>query len=177
MTDPMVQLAITTAAAGATVKILELLKNWPWFKPLSQHTKTINRAISVVVALLSAGGFTYQFSAGSSLETGGSITLSFPPLSVFLEFLGRFGYSIMTQEGYYQNVQKPDKPPVLVEQSPSGTINVTAPPPGAVVVVDAAPGAAIGVSNFDRWFSRFREEDAAERKKGDEDKIEVGEKP
>lgn len=110
VTSPQTQLVISYV----TVVVLQRLKDSPACKWLSQNTVNLNRAIGVIVAVLSSVGFTFVHT-GTMVE-GGTITITYPPnvLHVLLELFVRIIYSWVTQQVTYHGYIKrqfPATPP------------------------------------------------------------------
>jgi hypothetical protein len=94
--------------AAAVVWVLEFLKRSNWFPWLNQNSATINRVVSIAVALIAAVGVTMNISG--NLDLGGTITISFPSLPAMLDAGSHFLSQIALQEGFYQQIVKKTLP-------------------------------------------------------------------
>lgn len=97
---------LQTQAALAMVAsaIIEQLKkrNWaPWF---SADSDTLNRVVSASIALVTAAGFTWDYSG--SLASGGVFTLQIPPFAELLRFASVAITSYGGQEFWYRIAYK-----------------------------------------------------------------------
>jgi len=98
----------THLALGAIISYaLQWLKNAKWFPWLAEHTTTLNRLLSAVAAFLSSVGIVAASTGHLSWETGTTITLAIPSLSIIwqtgLNTLGQW----VIQEGVYKGLVQP----------------------------------------------------------------------
>jgi hypothetical protein len=71
---------VLLATSGASVLLIQWLKNSRWFKALTPNTKTLNRLASIFAALLSATGIHFTFNAGTLTVTGLALASLLPAL-------------------------------------------------------------------------------------------------
>jgi hypothetical protein len=91
--------------SGLAVGLIQLLKATPWVGWVNRHSDALNRSLSVAMAIFTAVGIQMVISGG--LQTGGSITITFPSLSVMGQTLLRFVAQLVMQEITYRSVAKP----------------------------------------------------------------------
>ena len=102
MTDT---LSYQAGLAMAAVYLIQWLKGANWFPWLTRHTDLANKVVSFVLALFTAAGIEWH-TTGTAM-TGGSITITYPALSVVFTGVIRFITQIGLQEGFYRNAVKP----------------------------------------------------------------------
>jgi hypothetical protein len=96
--------------------LLEWLKNTelvPWIRV--DTTKLVHR-LSILTAFLSAVGITSTMTG--DLHLGGSLTITWPPLSDVLKMIVTFASSYGYQRLYYQTAVKSAPAPVFVGRIP-----------------------------------------------------------
>ena len=97
-------------AIGAIVSgVIELFKRWSALPFISEHTRMLNRIISVVTAVLTSAGFSFALTGDAN--TGGVLTINFPAA---IDFVLRSVLSFMAQEGTYRGLLEQRKAPQAV---------------------------------------------------------------
>jgi hypothetical protein len=89
---------ILLATSGASVLIIQWLKNSRWFKGLSPSSKTMNRLASIFAALLSATGIHFTFNAGTLVISGLALSTLVPAVVGWIK-------SFVLNELIYMGVQ------------------------------------------------------------------------
>lgn len=93
--DPDIDLGQLLGAGTVTVFVLDYLKRAAWLPWINQHSETLNRVISGLVAVATATGLKVLSSQGN-IHTGGVITIAYPSISVIVNTLihgsGQFGF-------------------------------------------------------------------------------------
>ena len=106
--DALAMLGQTAIAALVPVAI-EWLKKRAWMPWLTENTDTLNRMLSLALAVATTAGFSLSWQG--SLAGGGSLHLTIPPV----ESAARVGWSMLFQEVVYRRVVKPRGYPVPQE--------------------------------------------------------------
>jgi hypothetical protein len=88
----------TLTASAISVYVIQILKNWKWFKLLTSNTKYMNIAASLFAAAISATGIGYTFN-----ETSGTLTITGLTLAGILAALWTWGKSFVLNELIYQS--------------------------------------------------------------------------
>ena len=110
-----------------TTYVLEWLKKCPWFPLLNTNTDTLNRLFSVLAAFASSVGIVAASTGHLSWETGTTITLTVPSLSIIVDTtihsIGQWGIQQAVYKGIVQT-----KPAMQVASFPiTKTESVDAP--------------------------------------------------
>lgn len=118
------------ALGFATSYLLEWLKRAQWFPWVNQHSDLLNRLISVAAAFFSSVGIQAVMTGNLSFETGATITLTLPSLSVITDTLVHTLGQLAIQQATYQGlIQKPKPTLSLNTSTGEASINVPAPRP------------------------------------------------
>jgi len=92
--DQDISLGHQAGISVATVFIIDWLKKSAWFPWINNNTETINKIVSLSVALFTAAGLKIVSHEGS-ISAGGIVTIAVPPISVVLDTIlhaaGQFG--------------------------------------------------------------------------------------
>lgn len=84
--DNEINLVHQSGFAVISVFALDYLKRAPWFPWLSANSETINRVVSLAVALFTTVGLKVLSSQGN-IHTGGVITIAYPSIAVIIDTL------------------------------------------------------------------------------------------
>ena len=83
---------------------LERIKDWKAIPGIDHYTDTLNRVISVLIALFTSAGFTLAWS-GTAID-GGVLTMHVPAASAVVNFLVNAVFSFGAQQAAYQGLVK-----------------------------------------------------------------------
>lgn len=89
---------------------LEWLKRSPLFPMLSRDTGRLNRAVSMLVALLSSVGIVTAMNGHLTWDAGATLTLTIPPLSVLWGTVVHTVGQYAIQQGVYEGMVKKSLP-------------------------------------------------------------------
>ena len=87
------------------VGVLQWLKRQTWFPWITEHTDGLNRAVALAAAFLTSAGF--QFAIDGGWQTGGTLTITIPSLTVIFSFLLHAAAQGGIQETLYRVAVKP----------------------------------------------------------------------
>ena len=92
-------------ASALIVYGIEFLKRTPWTRWFTAHSDTLNRITSIVLAFCTSAGILWV--ASGNVISGGTLTITFPPLMQILNALLHGLGQVALQEGVYRVTVKP----------------------------------------------------------------------
>lgn len=107
------ELSHQIAYAATFCYIMQKLKLSKWFSWVKKNNALVNRLISVLIALITAAGFTWTYHG--TFISGGILTIGIPSAEQLHQFLIHFASSMTLQESIYRSaaihIQIPEEEP------------------------------------------------------------------
>lgn len=139
--DTDIDLGQLFGAGTVTVFVMDWIKRTAWIPWINQHSDTLNRVVSLIVAVVTATGI--KMVSTGTLHAGGTITITFPAMQVIVNTLvhggGQFGWQELLHKALGNHAMNKQILALLQGGPPPAPPAAPAPGPAPVGVIPVAP--------------------------------------